>query len=195
MSQPADTPCTLIPCLRYRNAVAAINWLCRVSGFRRHTVHEDGAGGIDHAQLYFGHGMVMRGSARDVAPRQTDEAGDRHHPGLCVYVVVDDCRRHYHRVVAAGAEIVEAYSAKDHAAPATAAAAPTANWGASATTTPGPETQAGPVMPGMPAAASMPGAGQCTRKRLLPRSTSGSTASGSMVAERTGLLPGTMTSK
>lgn len=33
MSQPADTIATLIPCLRYRDAPAAIEWLCRAFGF------------------------------------------------------------------------------------------------------------------------------------------------------------------
>ena len=38
-----------IACLRYRDAPAAIDWLCRVFGFERHLVVPDDAGGIAHA--------------------------------------------------------------------------------------------------------------------------------------------------
>ncbi|MEX2643111.1 MAG: VOC family protein [Acetobacterales bacterium] len=54
-----------IPCLRYRDAPAMIDWLCRVFRFERHLVVEDGEGGIAHAQLRLAGGMVMLGSARD----------------------------------------------------------------------------------------------------------------------------------
>ncbi len=54
----------VIPCLRYADAPAMIDWLCRVFGFQRHLVVEDGKGGITHAQLTLGNGMIMLGSAR-----------------------------------------------------------------------------------------------------------------------------------
>jgi len=41
-----QTTSTAIPCLRYRDAPAAIDWLCRVLGFERHLVVPDDAGGI-----------------------------------------------------------------------------------------------------------------------------------------------------
>ncbi|GAB5471339.1 MAG: VOC family protein [Rhodospirillales bacterium] len=56
---------TIIPTLRYRDAATMIDWLIRAFGFERHLVVEDGDGGIAHAQLTLGSGMVMLGSARD----------------------------------------------------------------------------------------------------------------------------------
>src|SRR5690606_41969332 len=56
------TGSTIIPCLRYRDAPAAIEWLCRAFGFERHAVYADGDT-VHHAQLSFGSGMVMLGSA------------------------------------------------------------------------------------------------------------------------------------
>ena len=56
---------TIIPTLRYENAPKMIDWLCEVLGFERQLVVEDGEGGIEHAQLTLGTGMIMLGSARD----------------------------------------------------------------------------------------------------------------------------------
>lgn len=107
---------TIIPCLRYRDAHAAIDWLCRAFGFVRQAVYEDGAGGIVHAQLTYGAGMVMLGSARD------DELG-RHlrpptrvdgHATQCTCVVVPDCHAHYDQARACGAAIVTPYADRRH---------------------------------------------------------------------------------
>jgi uncharacterized glyoxalase superfamily protein PhnB len=56
---------TIIPSLRYRNAPAAIEWLCRVFGLRKNLVVPDDSGGVPHAQLSFGDGMLMLASVRD----------------------------------------------------------------------------------------------------------------------------------
>ncbi len=58
-------PSTIIPTLRYADAVRMTAWLCDTFGFARHLVVEDGAGGIAHAQLTLGSGMIMLGSERD----------------------------------------------------------------------------------------------------------------------------------
>jgi hypothetical protein len=55
---------TVIPCLRYRDAPRMIEWLCSAFGFKRHLVVDDDQGGIAHAQLTLGSGMIMLGSAR-----------------------------------------------------------------------------------------------------------------------------------
>src|SRR5687768_5473344 len=65
-------------------------------------------GTIAHAQLVFGNGMLMLGSARD------DEFGklvrppaDRHSAGTQIlYLVVADADRHHAQAVAAGAEVL-----------------------------------------------------------------------------------------
>ena len=57
-----DSKATLIPVLRYRDAPAAIEWLCRTFGFEKHLVVQNEDGTIAHAQLSFGNGMIMLGS-------------------------------------------------------------------------------------------------------------------------------------
>jgi hypothetical protein len=61
-----NTKATVIPCLRYRDAPAAIEWLCRAFGpplrLDKHLVVPNSDGTIAHAQLSFGNGMVMLGS-------------------------------------------------------------------------------------------------------------------------------------
>src|SRR6266436_10103664 len=54
---------TIVPSLRYRNALAAIDWLIRAFGFEKQAVYlgPDNTT-VMHAQLTFGNGMVMLGS-------------------------------------------------------------------------------------------------------------------------------------
>ena len=76
-----NTRATVIPCLRYRNAPAAIEWLCATFGFEKQLVVPNEDGTIAHAQLSFGNGMVMLGSVlKDETPfgllmKQPDEIG------------------------------------------------------------------------------------------------------------------------
>lgn len=100
-------PATIIPTMRYHDARAMIAWLERAFGFVRHAVHEDGAGGIAHAQLTFGDGMVMLGSVRDDAfgclqstPRALGGVTQS------AYIVAADVDALHDRAKAAGAEIV-----------------------------------------------------------------------------------------
>ena len=107
---------TIIPCLRYRDPHAAIDWLCQAFGFERHAVYENDEGEVEHAQLAYGRGMVMLGGVRDndfgrhIA--QPDEIGGRE--TQCACVTVADCKAHYERPKAAGAVIVDDYSEKDY---------------------------------------------------------------------------------
>jgi len=48
-----------------RAAAKAIDWLCDAFGFARHLVVPGENGSIAHAQLAFGNGMIMLGSAGD----------------------------------------------------------------------------------------------------------------------------------
>jgi uncharacterized glyoxalase superfamily protein PhnB len=98
---------TVVPTLRYRDAHRMIGWLCEVFGFARHAVYEDGQGGIAHAQLTLGSGMIMLGSARDdefgrLQATPTALGGTTQSP----YLVVSDADEVYRRAKAAGAEIV-----------------------------------------------------------------------------------------
>ena len=102
------SPSTAIPCLRYRDAPAAIAWLCRVFGFEQHLVVPDDAGGIAHAQLVLGGGMIMLGSTRDNGygrlMKHPDELGGAQTQSS--YLVVPDADAVHARVVAAGATVV-----------------------------------------------------------------------------------------
>ena len=105
MPVPGKSP--VIPSMRYRDAAAAIDWLCGVLGFSRQLVVLGEGGTIAHAQLTLGDGMVMLGSERD------DEYGQvMAIPGpngantQSAYVVVDNPQAAHDRVVAAGGDIV-----------------------------------------------------------------------------------------
>jgi uncharacterized glyoxalase superfamily protein PhnB len=102
------TKSTVIPALRYRNAPAAIDWLCTVLGFERHAVHEGPDGSIGHAELSLNGGMIMLGSARDdehgrrfKSPDEIDGMETR-----SAYIVVADADAVHARAVAAGASII-----------------------------------------------------------------------------------------
>jgi uncharacterized glyoxalase superfamily protein PhnB len=97
---------TVIPTMRYRDAPKMIDWLCKAFGFEKHFVVPGDAGTIAHAQLTFGNGMIMCGSARD------DDWGKLVKPVADVgtatgaaYVSVRDVDAHYARAKVAGAEI------------------------------------------------------------------------------------------
>jgi uncharacterized glyoxalase superfamily protein PhnB len=62
---PKNAKATVIPCLRYRDAPAAIEWLCRAFGFEKHLVVPGESGTIAHAELSFGNGMIMLGSVKN----------------------------------------------------------------------------------------------------------------------------------
>ncbi len=116
MSLAADTRTTVVPALRYRDAPKAIDWLCRALGFERHAVYEDGQGGIAHAQLSFGNGMIMLGSARDDEWSRhlalPDEVGGRVTVSLCL--TVRDVDAHCAQARAAGAVIIQEPEDKDY---------------------------------------------------------------------------------
>ncbi len=110
MSTPTmNSKSTILPVLRYRDAPAAIEWLSQTFGFEKHLVVPNADGTIAHAQLTFGGGMIMLGSA----PKDAILAGPEAHPAddaspaqmVSVYVVVADPDAVFARVKAAGARI------------------------------------------------------------------------------------------
>jgi uncharacterized glyoxalase superfamily protein PhnB len=103
-----NTRATVIPCLRYRDAPAAIKWLCSTFGFEEQLVVPNPDGTIAHAQLSFGNGMIMLGSVVDSEYgrliRQPDEIGGAETQSA--YVIVSDADAVYRRAKAAGARIL-----------------------------------------------------------------------------------------
>jgi uncharacterized glyoxalase superfamily protein PhnB len=119
MNSPAkNTRCTSIPALRYRDPAAMVDWLCSHFGFERHLVvaGAGGAGGVEHAQLSFGNGMVMLGPVRnDQFGRlmaQPGELGGRETQSA--YLVCDDPDALHARALAAGAQIVMPLQDEDY---------------------------------------------------------------------------------
>jgi uncharacterized glyoxalase superfamily protein PhnB len=115
-SQPKQSSPTIIPCLLYRDAAAAIKWLCDVFGFEKRVAYEGDGGIVMHAELTFGNGMIMCGTA-NATPfgeliKQPDEIGrlETQSP----YVIVADIDSLYERAKAASAEIVIDIKTESH---------------------------------------------------------------------------------
>jgi uncharacterized glyoxalase superfamily protein PhnB len=102
-----STRYSVIPCLTYREANAAVEWLASTFGFEKHAVYTSEGGQVEHAELSFGNGMIMLGPKRDTAYgrliKQPDEIGG--FETQSVYVIVSDADAIYTRAKAAGAEI------------------------------------------------------------------------------------------
>jgi uncharacterized glyoxalase superfamily protein PhnB len=106
----------VIPALRYREADRAIEWLKQALGFCECAVYRDDKGTVIHAELDYGNGMIMLGTAGANTQtadwyRQPDEAG-----GLTasVYLLVRDCMPVYESARAANAEFVQDLETKDY---------------------------------------------------------------------------------
>lgn len=99
---------TIIPALRYHDAPGAIDWLCRVFGFREQLVVPNKDGTIAHAQLTLGDGMIMLGSAVNTEYgrliKQPNDLGgvETQSP----YIIVPDADVVYEEVKAHGGKIV-----------------------------------------------------------------------------------------
>lgn len=101
----------LIPCLRYADAPAAIDFLTCAFGFERHVVHtdQDDPAIVHHAQLTLDGNMVMLGSDRPGEARERYGWRTPREAGgitMSVCAVVDDPDAHAARAAGAGAVIV-----------------------------------------------------------------------------------------
>lgn len=102
---------TIFPMLRYADALAAIDFLCRAFGFERQAVYADPENPriVHHAQLSLGGNLVMLCSAEPGAAadryrwKTPAEAG-----GItaCICALIADPDAHCARARAEGAEIV-----------------------------------------------------------------------------------------
>jgi len=98
----------VIPALRYRDAVAAIDWLTRAFGFEKQAVYMGPDNTVAHAQLTFGNGMIVLSSIADTPYgkliTQPDQIGRRE--TQTPYLVVSDADAVYATAKAAGATIL-----------------------------------------------------------------------------------------
>ena len=76
---------SIYPTLTYDNAAQAIEFLVNAFGFEKVMVVPGDGDAVAHAELRFGDGMIMLGSARD------DASGVRHRAEIAgVAVVIED---------------------------------------------------------------------------------------------------------
>jgi len=118
---PKATTATMISAMRYDDPAAAVDWLCRVFGFKPHAVYKDDAGNVVHAELLFGNGMIMLGPNID-SPFGRYMTMPKDAGGRCtqtVYVIVDDVDAHHAHASAAGADVImplrdESYGGREY---------------------------------------------------------------------------------
>jgi uncharacterized glyoxalase superfamily protein PhnB len=115
-SSATNSKSTIMPTLRYRDAPAAIDWLCKVFGFERHAVYPGPEGTIGHAELKLGGGMIMLGSYKDDAYgrglKSPEEVGGVE--TRSAYIVVADADAVYAGAQAAGGKIVREIQNTDY---------------------------------------------------------------------------------
>ncbi len=99
----------IIPNLRYRDPLEAIDFLCNAFGFETKMVvaDEEDPSLIHHAQLTLGDSMIMlssvgTGEFADKVMKTVREVGGN---TMALYVTVDDVDEHARRAKSAGAEI------------------------------------------------------------------------------------------
>ena len=105
----------IVPMLTYENAVAAMDWLCRVFGFTEKTRWMDSEGKLSHGEIIMGKGMIM------LANGNKDYQSPVHHRQSCsqsakwysvpyiingVLVYVDDVLAHFENSGKLGARIL-----------------------------------------------------------------------------------------
>ena len=90
----------IFPAFRYQDAPAALEWLTKAFGFKKQIVVPGTEGQIAHAQMSFGPGVIMLGSAHS----DPDNPWATVKQGVAVYV--EDVDAHYARAKAAGAQVV-----------------------------------------------------------------------------------------
>jgi uncharacterized glyoxalase superfamily protein PhnB len=90
----------VIPTLRYHDAPKAITWLRDGFGFTQGVVVTNEDGTIEHAEMSFGDGWIILGSARP------HYAWDVPAGYGSVYIVLEDVDAHASRAKDAGAEIL-----------------------------------------------------------------------------------------
>ncbi len=100
---------TIIPCISYRDAPRAIDWLVEVFGFTPRMVVPGPDNTVLHAQLTLGGGMIMLGSlgkegAYAKLMAQPGEIGGRQTQTTCL--IVDDVDAIYARALDNGAALV-----------------------------------------------------------------------------------------
>ncbi|QIN81975.1 hypothetical protein GBA63_04440 [Rubrobacter tropicus] len=93
----------MFPYFSYRDANAALGWLESAFGFEKVVAYPDEDGTVVHAEMRFGNGALMMGTAEPPPVLDPDAVSPNAHG---IYVTVDDVDAHYERAREAGAKIV-----------------------------------------------------------------------------------------
>ena len=88
---------TVYPYFGYRDAAAALKWLAEAFGFVKTQEILAANGTIAHAEMTFGNGAILLGTATNDIPKPAEHG---------IYVYVEDIDAHYERAKTAGATIV-----------------------------------------------------------------------------------------
>ncbi len=106
----------IIPTMRYKDASAAIKWLCKSFGFQEHLVVAGEGDSIAHAQLTYGQAMIMLSSENDNEygnylknPKDLQGVNTQ-----APYIIVEAIDQHYEAAIAAGAQIILALKDEDY---------------------------------------------------------------------------------
>ena len=121
IAPPADWP-RLSTSLFYRDAAAAIDWLCRAMGFEVRLRIDGDGGKVIHSELSYGEALIMVGEEGETSadrpwrqsmrsPRSLDGANTQ-----SIMLFVDDVDAHCATARACGAEIVDEPSVHDYGA-------------------------------------------------------------------------------
>ncbi len=107
---------SMFPCVFYRDANAAIEWLTNAFGFEKVMVVPGEGGAVMHSELKLGDGMIMVGTAGAGSIEATASPLDVGHVTASTYVYIADAdiERHYHQAKAAGATITREFERKDY---------------------------------------------------------------------------------
>ncbi|MYZ47508.1 VOC family protein [Propylenella binzhouense] len=98
--------CPVMPAIRYRDAPAMIDFLCRAFGFERKAVYDGPDGTVAHAELTLGDAMIMLGSATQTPYGRLVEPAEPGRPvTMGLYVVVGNVDAHHDRAIAEGATL------------------------------------------------------------------------------------------
>ena len=110
---------SIIPCLSYNDAPAAIDWLCKSFGFQKKMVVPAGENKIAHAQLTIGDSMIMVNSSGMETEfskliKTPSEVGSVVTQTPYVILSAEEIDAHYENAKSNGAKIIQQLAEQDY---------------------------------------------------------------------------------
>lgn len=98
----------IIPTMRYKNAQAAIEWLCNAFSFEKHLIIQGENNTISHAQLTYRNSMIMLSTENENEYGKLVKTPERLNGNntQAPYIIVEKIDEHYEKAIAAGAKIL-----------------------------------------------------------------------------------------